>query len=48
MMKLFGYLPDTLFQPLAGQKGHVYPSHGDGIMRLEQEALDPISPLAAR
>jgi hypothetical protein len=23
-MKLFGYLPDTLFQPLAGQKRHVY------------------------
>lgn len=23
-MKLFGYLPETLFQPLAGQKRHVY------------------------
>src|SRR5882724_5833631 len=23
-MKLFGYLPETLFQPLAGPKKHVY------------------------
>jgi hypothetical protein len=35
-MKLFGYLPDTLFQPLAGPKKHVY---GRLLLRLYERVF---------